>query len=107
MYRLDETKVKGLIKIRKEDGTRIVKRARVREILAEQIKNEKDEVRRYDYLILMDAIVGLDSLLLEKREIKVVYNEEYRWRGESEAIITNNKTLLKILGKVFDSSPIF
>lgn len=100
MYILNKKMITGTVKIRNTFGEmKEIDRKSFIDFLEEEKEKEKDPIRKQDYQILIASIMGVDSLLIEKTEMKVVFNEESRWRGEAEANITDNNKLIQTVKK--------
>ncbi len=104
MYQLDEQKVKGMIKVRKGEKIKAIQRRGIIQILKEEMDKESDLIKREDYKFLMNSIMGIEFLFMERKEIKVIYNPETGWRGEFDGKITNNNSLYKVLNSIFEES---
>lgn len=102
MYILDYQKVMGNIKIRSISGEmKKVNRKTLISFLEAEEEKEKDSIRKQDYEILIASIMGIESLILENERIQVVFDQELRWRGESEAQITENDRMIQNLKKFY------
>lgn len=104
MYQLDEQKVKGMIKVRKGERIKVIQRRRIIQILKEEMDKESNLIKREDYQLLMNSIMGIEVLFMERKEIKVIYNLETGWRREFDGKVTDNNTLYKVLDSIFEEN---
>ncbi len=97
MYTLNRKLITGTVKIRNmhEEKMREINREKLVSFLEEEKDKEKNPIRKQDYQILISCIMGIESLILEKECIKVIFKEENRWKGEAEAKITQNARLIQ------------
>lgn len=102
MYILNYEKIVGNIKIRSMSGEmKKVKRKTLMDFLEGEKEKEKDSIRKQDYQILISSIMGIESLILENKRIQIVFDQELRWRGESEAEIIENDKMIQNLKKFY------
>ena len=105
MFVLNQEKLKGNLKMRILDGeVRQFDKKSLVCFLKEEKEKEVNSVRKQDYEILIGSMLGIDSLILKKTHIDVIFDQEARWRQEAEAKITENNVLIQKLKEFFKSS---
>lgn len=102
MYTLNQKWVVGTIKIRNMfEEMKEIDRKNLLAFLKEEKEKEENPIQKQDYDILIASIMGIESLIIENERIQVIFNKEARWRGECEAEITKNETMIRKLKEFY------
>jgi hypothetical protein len=105
MYSLIAERIEGTIQIRNSE-VKYIDRKILFEQLEKAAQKELDDIKKHDYNVLMEGIMGIEAIILEKHIVHVAYSQKAIWKKESEGIISDNDRLIRFLREIYNLSPI-